>query len=102
LCEVTAPQHPPPFIPCPPSTPHTDYPYNQQTPHRGLPLKHTPLTASTGSVTTLTTVADEERADGEVEELGRVAGWVASFDKLLADPLGVQCLLVSVRLCARS
>lgn len=73
--------------------------YNQQMPYRGLPLKHTPLTSSIGSVTTLTTVADEEGADEEVEELGRVAGWVTSFDRLLADPLGVQCLLVSVCGC---
>ena len=33
-----------------------------------------------------------------------MAGWVASFDRLLADPLGVQCLLVSVCVgeCART
>lgn len=75
--------------------------YNQQTPYRGLPLKHTPLTSSIGS---LITVADEDGAEEEVEDLGRVAGWVASFDRLLADPLGVQCLLVSVCVgeCART
>ena len=77
-------------------SPPSEHFYNQQMPYRGLPLKHTPLTSSIGSVTTLTTVADEEGADEEVEELGRVAGWVTSFDRLLADPLGVQCLLVSV------
>ena len=60
----------------------------------GLPQKNGPLSSSIGSVATLTTVADEEC--DEPENLGRVGGWVASFDKLLADPLGVQCLLVSV------
>ena len=81
-------------------SPPSEHFYNQQMPYRGLlPLKHTPLTSSIGSVTTLTTVADEEGADEEAEELGRVAGWVTSFDRLLADPLGVQCLLVSVCGC---
>lgn len=78
---------------CPYSLSLSEHFYNQQTPYRGLPLKHTPLTSSIGS---LITVADEDGAEEEVEELGRVAGWVASFDRLLADPLGVQCLLVSV------
>ena len=43
-----------------------------------------------------TTMADEECGD-QTEDVGRVAGWIASFDKLLADPLGVQCLLVRGR-----
>ena len=29
------------------------------------------------------------------KEQGRVAGWCASFDRVLADPLGVQCFIVS-------
>ena len=58
----------------------------------GLPPKNGPLTSSIGSVATLTTVADEQ---ADPEECGRVAGWVANFDKLLQDPLGVKCLLVS-------
>ena len=41
---------------------------------------------------TVTTVADEESQ--EPQELGRVGGWIASFDKLLEDPLGVTCLQV--------
>ena len=45
---------------------------------------------------TVTTLAEEE--DGkEPEEVGRVGGWIASFDKLLEDPLGVMCLQVSMR-----
>ena len=59
-----------------------------------LPAKNTALTSSIGSVATLTTVADEDVNDPE--ECGRVGGWVASFDKLIADPMGVQCLLVSL------
>ena len=43
---------------------------------------------------TITTMADEEGEEGE-EEVGRVGGWIASIDKLLADPLGVLCLQVS-------
>lgn len=58
----------------------------------GLPPRNGPLSSSIGSVATLTTVADEQV---DPEECGRVAGWVANFDKLLQDPLGVQCLLVS-------
>ena len=66
--------------------------------HRGgLPQKNGPISSSIGSVATLTTVADEDC--DEPENLGRVGSWVASFDKLLADPLGVQCLLVSVCTC---
>lgn len=40
---------------------------------------------------------DEEREEDEriVTEVGRVAGWCASFDKVLADPLGLQCFSVS-------
>ena len=41
---------------------------------------------------TVTTVTDEESQ--EPQELGRVGGWIASFDKLLGDPLGVTCLQV--------
>ncbi len=58
-----------------------------------MPQKNTALTSSFGSVATLTTIADEEVNDPD--ECGRVGGWVASFDKLLEDPMGVQCLLVS-------
>ena len=60
--------------------------------HTSLPPKNGPLTSSIGSVATLTTVADEQV---DPEECGMVAGWVANFDKLLNDPLGVKCLLVS-------
>ena len=60
--------------------------------HTSLPPKNGPLSSSIGSVATLTTVADEQV---DPEECGRVAGWVANFDKLLEDPLGVKCLLVS-------
>lgn len=60
--------------------------------HTSLPPKNGPLTSSIGSVATLTTVADEQV---DPEECGRVAGWVANFDKLLQDTLGVKCLLVS-------
>lgn len=60
--------------------------------HTSLPPKNGPLTSSIGSVATLTTVADEQV---DPEECGMVAGWVANFDKLLHDPLGVKCLLVS-------
>ena len=41
---------------------------------------------------TVTTLAEEE---GKTEEVGRVGGWIASFDKLLEDPLGLVCLQVS-------
>ena len=61
----------------------------------GLPPRNGPLSSSIGSVATLTTVADEQV---DPEECGRVAGWVANFDKLLQDSLGVKCLLVSVAL----
>ena len=57
----------------------------------GLPAKNGLLTSSQGSVTT---VADDESQ--EPQELGRVGGWIASFDKLLEDPLGVTCLQVCV------
>ena len=63
--------------------------------HTSLPPKNGPLTSSIGSVATLTTVADGAAEDPE--ECGRVGGWVANFDKLLDDSLGVQCLLVSLR-----
>ena len=58
----------------------------------GLPPRNGPLTSSYGSVATLTTVADEQV---DPEECGRVAAWVANFDKLLQDTLGVKCLTVS-------
>ncbi len=61
----------------------------------GLPPKNGPLSSSIGSMATITTVADKEANDPE--ECGRVGGWVASFDKLLEDELGVHALLVSVR-----
>jgi hypothetical protein len=55
-----------------------------------LPAKNGLLTSSHGSVMTVTTVAEEE---GQApEEVGRVGGWIASFDRLLEDPLGVTCL----------
>lgn len=59
----------------------------------GLPPKNGPLSSSIGSVATITTVADKAN---DPEECGRVAGWVASFDRLLQDPLGVHTLLVSI------
>lgn len=59
----------------------------------GLPAKNGLLTSSQGSIMTVTTVADEENQDPQ--EVGRVGGWIASFDKLLEDPLGVTCLQVS-------
>lgn len=70
--------------------------------HYGLPPKNSGHTASMDSIITVTTLAGEEdgeEADGEHPmNFGRVAGWCASFDKLLEDPLGVQCLLVSIML----
>ncbi len=59
----------------------------------GLPPKNGPLSSSIGSIAT--TIVDQ--AEDDLEECGRVAGWVASFDKLLADPLGVHTLMVSRR-----
>jgi len=56
-----------------------------------LPAKNGPLSSSIGSIAT--TIVDQVSDDPE--ECGRVAGWVASFDKLLADPLGVHTLTVS-------
>ena len=67
--------------------------------HFGLPPKNSVLSASMDSIITVTTLAgeDNEDMDGGMDSvaLGRVAGWCASFDKLLDDSLGVQCLLVS-------
>ena len=60
----------------------------------GLPAKNGPLSSSIGSLATITTIT-ENKAANDPEECGRVAGWVASFDKLLEDPLGVHTLLVS-------
>lgn len=74
---------------------HTHTP-DASSPYRGaavLPAKNTALTSSIGSVATITTVADGDVNDPE--ECGRVGGWLASFDKLIGDHLGVQCLLVS-------
>ena len=59
--------------------------------HAGLPPKNGPLSSSIGSIAT--TIVDQVGDDPE--ECGRVAGWVASFDKLLVDPLGVHTLTVS-------
>lgn len=59
----------------------------------GLPAKNGPLSSSIGSIAT--TIVD--KVGDDPEECGRVAGWVASFDKLLADTLGVHTLLVSGR-----
>ena len=53
--------------------------------HFGLSSKHSGLSASADSIVTIATLA----------EVGRVAGWCGSFDKLLSDPLGLQCFLVS-------
>lgn len=61
-----------------------------------LPPKNGPLSSSIGSVATITTIADKV---DDPEECGRVAGWVASFDKLLEDPLGVHTLLVRRASC---
>ena len=64
--------------------------------HYGLPPKNSGHTASMDSIITVTTLAGEDDAvDSNGASVGRVAGWCASFDKLLADPLGVECLLVS-------
>ena len=60
----------------------------------GLPPKNSLLSSSYGSMMTVTTLAEEEGNKAQ-EEVGRVGGWVASFDKLLEDPLGVVCLQVS-------
>ena len=39
---------------------------------------------------------DEDEMKSLIDkEVGRVAGWCASFDKVLADSLGVQCFIVS-------
>ena len=64
------------------------------------------LSGSVDSVVFVNTLAEEDE-DSEYEddeedslvkniEVGRVAGWCASFDKVLADPLGVQCFHVSI------
>lgn len=58
----------------------------------GLPTKSNALSSSHGSMMTITTLAGEEEL--KEEEVGRVGGWIASFDKLLEDPLGVLCLQV--------
>ena len=60
----------------------------------GLPPKNSLLSSIYGSMMTVTTLAEEEGNKAQ-EEVGRVGGWVASFDKLLEDPLGVVCLQVS-------
>ena len=78
------------LLPSSPSSGHMDsdslgYEY-------GLPMKTGALSSSHGSMLTVTTMADEDETG---EEVGRVAGWIASFDKLLGDPLGVACLQVS-------
>ena len=57
----------------------------------GLMGKNGPLSSSIGSIAT--TIVDN--AEDNLEECGRVGSWVASFDKLLADALGVHTLLVS-------
>ena len=59
--------------------------------HYGLPAKNGALSSSVDSIVTITTLAEDD-VDAVV---GRVAGWCGSFDKLLADPLGIQCLQVS-------
>lgn len=38
---------------------------------------------------------EEDDETDSLVEIGRVAGWCSSFDKVLSDPLGVQCFYVS-------
>ena len=59
--------------------------------HFGLPSKNSGLSTSVDSIVTITTLAED---DIDVV-VGRVAGWCGSFDRLLSDPLGLQCFLVS-------
>ncbi len=59
----------------------------------GLPPKNGLLSSSIGSIATVTTIVDKAKDDPE--ECGRVGGWVALFDKVLEDTLGVHTLLVS-------
>jgi hypothetical protein len=58
----------------------------------GFPHKNSMLSASVDSIVTITTLA-EDQVDTVV---GQVAGWCGSFDKLLADPVGLVYLQVIV------
>ena len=64
-----------------------------------MPSKNGTLSSSIGSVATLVTTGGGEGGEEDLEEVGRVGAWLANFDKLLADTLGVQCLLVSQCVC---
>lgn len=69
--------------------------------HFGLPSKNSGLSSSVDSIITVTTLAgegDDDDVDASVNEVvvGRVAGWCANFNRLLEDPLGVECLQVRV------
>ena len=66
--------------------------------HLGLPGKNSGLSSSVDSIVTITTLAEDD-VDLVV---GRVAGWCGSFDRLLSDPLGLQCFLVSMKLLTLS
>jgi hypothetical protein len=52
----------------------------------GLPPKNSGISGSLDSVMTATTTADNT-----FDNAPQVGSWVASFDKLLKDPAGVQC-----------
>ena len=56
----------------------------------GLPPKNSKISGSLDSVMTSTTTADNT-----FDNAPQVGSWVASFDKLLQDPAGVQCFQVS-------
>ena len=54
----------------------------------GLPAKNGPTSSSMTSLWSTTTAGEEPQ--------GRVAGWAASFDRLLQDPIGLRYFMVSV------
>lgn len=56
-----------------------------------LTAKNGAQSSSLGSIVSATSLSEEEEME---EDVGRVGGWIASFDKLLEDPLGVACLQV--------
>ena len=60
----------------------------------GLPPKNSGISGSLDSVMTATTTADNT-----FDNAPQVGSWVASFDKLLKDPAGVQCFQVCVCVC---
>lgn len=51
-----------------------------------IPAKNGPMSSSMTSLWSTTTAGEEPQ--------GRVAGWAASFDRLLQDPLGLRYFMV--------